>query len=113
MFSDLVKFAFHLGRKLNVHDLGEVLDQKVGHHHPKWSSMEPAFLLLHISTGLNGLDNRRVSTGTANTFLFQSLDQSGFAEPWRRLRVVLSRIDPGRKQRLRHFKIRQQRIFLP
>ena len=88
---DVVELILHVGRELEVEDLGEMLDQQVGHHHAQVGGEEPPFLLLDVEPVLDRLDDRRVGAGPADVLLLQGLDQGGLAVPGRRLGEVLGR----------------------
>ena len=91
--SDVVELVFHLGRELEVEDLGKLLDQEVGHGHPQMGRVEAPLFLLDVAAILDCLDDRRVGAGAADRLFFQGLDQRGLAVARRRLREMLGRVE--------------------
>ena len=97
--SDVVELVFHLGGELEVEDLGELLDQKVGHGHPQMGRVEAPLFLLDVAAILDCLDDGRVGAGAADRLFFQGLDQRGLAVARRRLREMLGRVEAVQVER--------------
>ena len=67
--------------------------QELGDGLPKRAGVEAAILLVHIATIFDDVDDAGVGGGAADSFLFEFLDERGFAEPWRRRLKFLTRLD--------------------
>src|SRR6185437_1762855 len=74
-FLNLVQLFFELGGVLNIEDVAEVLDQKIGNDQADFRRREFSAQLLHILPLLDGAQNRRVGGWTSNAPLFQLLYQ--------------------------------------
>ena len=86
---DLVEVLLHLGREVHVDDVGEVLDELVGHDLADVVGEEPAVLEPHVPAVLDRRDDRRVRRRPADAELLERLDEGRLREPRGRLREVL------------------------
>src|SRR5262245_59286846 len=111
VFLDGIQLVLHVRGELDVHDARESLDELIRDHLAKQRGKEAAVGLLHISSILDGLDDRRVGTGPADSGGFESLYETGFGVAWWRLREVLFGVDLYGIDRLGFTKIGQQLVF--
>src|SRR5581483_3242583 len=77
-----VQFALHVTCELQVHNFRKMLYQEIRYDHADFRGVKPTILLLHVIAFLNLADNRGISAGSSNAFLFQSLDQRRFIKSW-------------------------------
>ncbi len=77
---------------MNIEDVAEVLDQKIGNDQADFRRREFSAQLLHILPLLDGAQNRRVGGWTSNPPLFQLLHQRSFVVTRRRLGEMLLRL---------------------
>ena len=97
---DLVELLFHLARVADVQDLGEGLDELVGHDLAKVGRVEAALELLDVVALLDHGDDRGVRAGAADPLLLEDLDQACFGVARRRARELLLRIRVHGRERL-------------
>src|SRR5690242_5073607 len=101
-----VEAALHIGREVDVHDLGEVLEQQLVDRLAEPGGHEAAILLLDIAAILDGTDDGHVGAGPADATLLQLFDQAGLGEACGRLSEVLVGRELAQRQRL---TLRQRR----
>ena len=109
---DVVELVLHVRGELQVEDLGELLDQEVGHDHAQVGREEPPLLLLDVAAVLDRLDDRGVGAGPADVLLLEGLDQRGLAVAGRRLGEVLGRVEAVQVERLADGQGGQELVFL-
>ena len=77
---DLVEVLLHLGREVHVDDVGEVLDELVGHDLTDVVGEEPAILEPDVAAVLDRRDDRRVGRRPADAQLLERLDERRLGE---------------------------------
>ena len=112
MAFDLVQLLFHVAGELQVHHLGEVLHQQIGHRHADLGGIEAPLLLLDVAALLDLADDGGVGARPADAFFFQRFHQRGFVVAGRRLREMLRRQQLQKVQLLLVLQRRQQGILL-
>ena len=75
---DFVQLVFHLRSETDIEELGELGDEVVVGFKSDRRGDQCPFLLFHIATLLDGVDNVCVGRGAAHTIGFKCLDQRGF-----------------------------------
>ena len=73
--------------------------QQIVDDDPQFRGMEGFFLTGYIPPGHDGLNNRHIGRGTADTELFQGFDEGGFGKGCRRLGKMLLGIEFLQSQR--------------
>src|SRR5439155_13177687 len=91
-FFDLVQFLFKPSRVLNVKDIREVRYQQIGDYQANLRGYELPSQLLHVLPFLDGAEDGGIRGRSANSALFQFLDQRSFVVTRRRLGEMLFRI---------------------
>src|SRR3954453_15183467 len=86
---DVVELLLHEAGEVDVDDVGEVLDQLVGHDVADVLRLEPAVLQAHVPTVLDRRDDRRVDRRAADALLLKLLHERGLGVARRRLGEVL------------------------
>ena len=71
---------FHRGSKAIIHQISEAFTQSVSNNIANFFGKDAFIFNAHVATILNGRNNRGIGRGSANTSLFQLLDQRGFRE---------------------------------
>ena len=107
-FGDVVELLLHVGREVGVDDVGEVLDQLVGHHVADVLGSEPSILQADVSAVLDRRDDRRVGGRTPDPELLELLHERSLGVPRRRLREVLLRQDLEHPEELLRREHRQR-----
>src|SRR5205823_12058935 len=88
-FFNFVKLFFQARSVLDIKDVAEILDQKIGHNQTDLRGEELASSLLHILALLNCAEDRCVCGGTTDSTLFQFFYQRSLVVTRRRLGEVL------------------------
>ena len=111
-FFHVVKFLFHLGGELEVHNIGEVLDDGVANGFSEFGGFEVFALLFGISALGDDADNGSVGARSADAVFFQRLDQRCFRITGRRLCEVLVAVEGFQLQRIALGQRRQLLVVL-
>ena len=90
--SHVIERVFHLRCKIVIHQLIETFDQPFGHDIAHLQGVESLVLYPHITSILNGRDNRCIGRRTADISLLQLLNQTCFGKTCGWLGKVLERI---------------------
>ncbi len=90
---DVVELVFHLGRELEVENLGKLIDQEVGHRHSQVGRVEAPLFLLDVAAILDRLDDGGVGAWAADGLFFKGLDERGLAVAGRGLGEMLGRVE--------------------
>ncbi len=109
---NLVELALHVGSKLQVEDLRELLDEQVVDAHAQIGGVEAPLFLLDVAAVLDRLNDRGVRAGAADRLLFKGLDQRCFAVSGRGLGEVLGCVEFVKVERLSDRERRQQLVVV-
>ena len=91
-FFDPVQVVFNFGRKLDIDDFWELLDDDLVDDLTQLGWLKVARYQTNIVAALNGVPRWRVGGRPADPIFFQRLDQGSFRITSRRLREVLGRV---------------------
>ena len=115
---DAIEQKLHIRRKMNIHDLRELLTHDPVDDLAELGHVEVLLFLRDIAAGDDRRDRRRVGGRTADSELFQRPDQRRLRVVGGRLSVVLLRLEPGQRESgllrkaLRTAAARESLIFL-
>ncbi|VGP49613.1 hypothetical protein SB00610_02428 [Klebsiella quasipneumoniae subsp. similipneumoniae] len=112
MVSHLIETIFHLRSEVVVHQIAEVLFQSVGDDLAHFLRVETTVFHSHVTTILNGGDNRGIGGRTTDTAFFQLFNQRGLAEASRRFGKVLGRRQLDQAQLVALFDQRQSPVLI-
>ena len=90
---NVIEVLFHAGGKTVVHQVGEAFRQALGNDIAHFFGVETAVVQRHVTTILNGRDNRRIGRRTTDTAFFHLFYQAGLGVTRRWLGEVLARIE--------------------
>ena len=100
----VIEVLFHAGSKAVVHQVRKALGQTLGNDVTHFFGVEATVMQGHVTTVLNGADNRGVGRRTTDSAFFHFFYQAGFRVTRWRLGEVLSRVQINQREHvaLRH-----------
>ncbi len=93
-----VKPVLHGGGELDIHDTGEVLDEKLVDNGSEFRGVKPPLFKPDVVSVLYRAYDGGVGAGPADPLFFQLFDEGCFGEAWRRLRKALLRLQGDQPQ---------------
>src|SRR5262249_25935651 len=109
---DLVENVLHAGGELDVENIREGVDEKIGYEKAELGRRERAALVERYVLAVQGIrDDARIRRRPADAVFFQLFNQGRLREARRRLREMLARLEAEEPERVAGPEIRERRLL--